>query len=51
MRWEGYTKDWDTLEPVETFLLSYNKVGREYLNTHNQTQTIELLAHLGGPPS
>ena len=26
VRWEGYTKDWDTEEPVETFLPSYNKV-------------------------
>ena len=26
VRWEGYTKDWDTEEHVETSLLSYNKV-------------------------
>ena len=26
VRWEGYTKCWDTEEPVETFLPSYNKV-------------------------
>ena len=48
LRWEGYSKDWDTEEPVETFLPSYNKVWRDYLQTHNLTQTIDLLAHLGG---
>ena len=26
VRWDGYTKNWDTEEPVETFLPSYNKV-------------------------
>ena len=49
VRWEGYTKDWDTEEPVGTFLPSYNKVWRDYLKTQNLTQTIDLLAHLGGP--
>ena len=29
VRWEGYTKDWDTEEPVETFLPSCNKVWRD----------------------
>ena len=50
VRWEGYTKDWENQEPVETFLPSYNKVWRDYFNTQKLTQTIELLAHLGGPP-
>ena len=49
--WEGYTKDWDTEEPAETFLPSYNKVWREYLRTHNLTKSIDLLNRLGGPPS
>ena len=26
VRWEGYTKDWDTEEPVETFLPSCNEI-------------------------
>ena len=51
VRWEGYTKDWDTEEPVETFLPSYNQVWREYVKTHNLTPAIDVLAHLGGPPS
>ena len=51
VRWEGYTKDWDTEEPVETFLPSYNKVWRDYLHKQNLIQTIDLLAHLGGPLS
>ena len=51
VRWEGYTKDWDTEEPVETFLQFYNKVWRDYLQKQNLTQTIDLLAHLGGPLS
>ena len=51
VRWEGYTKDWDTEEPVDTFLPSYNKVWRDYLQKQNLTQTIDLLAHLGGPLS
>ena len=51
MRWEGYTKDWDTEEPVETFLPSYNNIWRDYLQKKNLTQTINLLAHLGGPLS
>ena len=48
VRWEGYTKDLDTEEPVETFLPSYNKVWRDYLQKQNLTHTIDLLAHLGG---
>ena len=51
VRLERYTKDWDTMEPVETFLLSYNKVWRDYLQKQNLTQTIDLQAHLGGPLS
>ena len=51
VRWEGYTKDWDTEEPVETFLPSYNKVWRDYLQKQNLTQTVDILAHLGGPLS
>ena len=51
LRWEGYTKDWDTKELVETLLPSYNKVWRDYLQKQNITQTIDLLAHLGGPLS
>ena len=51
VRSEGYTKDWDTEEPVETSLPSYNKVWRDYLQKQNVTQTIDLLAHLGGPLS
>ena len=51
VRWEGYTKDWDTEEPVETFLPSYNKVWRDYLQKRNLTQTVDILAHLGGPLS
>ena len=50
-RCEGYTKDWDTEEPVETFLPSYNNVWRDYLQKENPTQTIYLLAHLGEPLS
>ena len=26
VHWEGYTKDWDTEEPLETFLPSNNKL-------------------------
>ena len=51
VRWEGYTKDWDTENPVQNFLPSYNKVWRHYLKTQNLTQTIDLLANLDGPPS
>ena len=51
VRWEGYTKDWDTEEAVETFLPSYNQVWREYVKTHNLTPANDVLAHLGGPPS
>ena len=51
VRREGYTRDWDTEEPVETFLPSYNKVWRDYLQKQNLTQTINLLTHLGGPLS
>ena len=51
VRWESYTKDWDTEEPVETFLLSYNKVSRDYLQKQNLTQTVDILAHPGGPLS
>ena len=51
VRLEGYTKDWDTEEPVETFLSSYNKVWRDYLQKQNLTQTVDILAHLGGPLS
>ena len=51
VRWEGYTKDWDTEEPVETFLPSYNRVSQDYLKTQSLTQTIDLLARLDGPPS
>ena len=51
VRWEGYAKDRDTGEPVETFLPSYNEVWRDYLQKQNLTQTIDLLAHLGGPLS
>ena len=51
VRWEGYTKDWDTEKPVESFLPSYNKVWRDYLQKQNLTQTIDLLARLGGPLS
>ena len=51
VRREGYTKGWDTEEPAETFLPSYNKVWRDYLQRQNLTQTIDLLAHLGGPLS
>ena len=49
VRWEGYTKDWHTEEPVETLLPSYNKVCGDDLQKQNLTQTIDLLAHLGGP--
>ena len=38
-------------KPVETFLLSYNMVWRDYLQKQNLSQTIDLLAHLGGPQS
>ena len=38
VRWKGYTKDWDTEEPVESFLPSYNKVLRDYLQSQNLTQ-------------
>ena len=38
VRWKGYTKDWDTEEPVESFLQSYNKVWRDYLQSQNLTQ-------------
>ena len=48
VRWEDYTKDWDTQQPVETFLPSYNKVWRDYWQIQNLTQTIDLLARLGG---
>ena len=48
---EGYTKDWDTEEPVENIVPSYNKVWRDYLKPQNLTQTIDSLAHPGGPPS
>ena len=48
MRWKGYTKDCDTEEPVETFLPSYNKAWRDYLQIQNLTQTIDLLANSGG---
>ena len=41
----------DTEEPGETFLQSYNKVWLDYVKTQNLTQTIDLPAHLGGPPS
>ena len=51
VRWQGYTKDWDTAQPVEPFLPSYNNVSPEYLRTHNLTQAIRFLAHLGGLPS
>ena len=51
VRWEGYTKDWDTEEPVETFLPSYNKVWRDYLQKQNLTETVDILARLGGPLS
>ena len=51
VRWDGYTKDWDTEEPVNTLLPSYHKVWREYLRTPNLTQAIDLLGHLGGPLS
>ena len=51
VRWEGYTKDWDTKEPVETFLPPYNKVWRDFLRRHHLTQTLDPLAHLGGPLS
>ena len=51
VRWEGYTKDWDTKEPVETFLPSYNTVCRGYLQKQNLTQIIDLLAYLGRPLS
>ena len=51
VRWEGYSKDWDTEEPVQTLLPSQNKVWRDYLKTENLTQTIDLLAHLRGAPS
>ena len=51
VRWEAYTKDWDTEEPVETILPSYNNVWRDYLQKQNLTQTIDLLGHLGGPLS
>ena len=51
VRWEAYTKDWHTEEPVETFLPSYNKVWRYYLQKQNVTQTIDLLPHLRGPLS
>ena len=49
VRWEGYTKECNTEEPVRTFLPSYNKVWRDYLQKQNLTQIIDLLAHLGGP--
>ena len=49
VRWEGYTSHWDTEEPVETFLPSYNNVWRDYLQKQNLTQTVDILAHLGGP--
>ena len=29
VRWEGHTKEWDTEEPVETFLPNYHKVWRD----------------------
>ena len=51
VRWDGYTKDLDTDELVETFLPSYNKVWQDYLHNQNLTRTIDLLAHLGGPVS
>ena len=51
VRWEGYTKDLDTEEPVEAFLPSYNKVRRDNLQKQNHIHTIDHLAHLGGPHS
>ena len=51
VRWEGYTKYRDTDQPVETFLPSYNKVWRDYLQKQDLTQTIDLLPDLGGPLS
>ena len=47
VRWEGYTKNWDTEEPVETLLPSYNKVCRDYMRNQNLIQTIDVLGHLG----
>ena len=51
VRWEAYTKDGDTQEPVETILPSYKKVWRDYLKSQNVTQTTHLLAQLCGPLS
>ena len=50
VRREGHTTDWDAKEPVETFLPTYNKVWRDYLQRQKVTQTIDPLPHLGGPP-
>ena len=49
VHWEGYTEYWDTEEPIETFVPSYNKVWQDYLKSQNLTQTIDLLAHLCRP--
>ena len=51
VRCEGYTNDWHTEKPVETFSPFYKKVLSDYLQKKNLTKTIDLLAHLGGPLS
>ena len=51
VRWEGYTKDWDTEGPVKNFLPSFNKVWGDYLQKQNVTQTVDILANLAGPLS
>ena len=51
VRWEGLTKEWNTEEPVETFLPSYNRVWQDYLQKQNLSQTMDLFAHLGRPLS
>ena len=48
VRWEGYTKYWDTEQAVETYLPFYNTVWGDYLQKHSLTELIDLLAHLGG---
>jgi ribosomal protein L21E len=46
-RWQGFTKDWDTWEPVESFVPAYNVRWRDYVN--QQGLKIDVAKHLPPP--
>ena len=51
VQWEGFTKDWNSWEPIEQFLHRYNTKWRDYVKRHNLSAKRKNVDYLGKQPS